>query len=166
MVFQGEEWGASSPFHYFTDHQEPELGEAVRRGRHREFSAFGWEPDTIPDPQAVETFERSKLIWHELTQEPHRSLVQWYRELIGLRRSMPALTDGRLDRVVVDFDEERKWLRVERGNVTVACNLSDAPRTIALREGVDRAVMLASPEDVQLERAALTLPAESVVVLA
>jgi maltooligosyltrehalose trehalohydrolase len=165
MVFQGEEWGASSPFHYFTDHQDAELGDAVRRGRHREFSAFGWEPHTIPDPQAVETFERSKLIWNELTREPHRSLLQWYRELIRLRRSMPALTDGRLDRVVVDFDEGQKWLRVERGKVTVACNLSDTPRTIALRERGGRAVMLASHEDVELERAALTLPAESVAVM-
>jgi maltooligosyltrehalose trehalohydrolase len=61
MLFQGEEWGATSPFLYFTDHEDPELARNVREGRRREFSAFGWNPEDISDPQAVETFERSKL---------------------------------------------------------------------------------------------------------
>ncbi len=60
MIFQGEEWAASSPFQYFTDHEE-ELGRLVSEGRTKEFAAFGWDPKEIPDPQAGETFERSKL---------------------------------------------------------------------------------------------------------
>src|SRR5208337_3917332 len=58
MLFQGEEWGASTPFQYFTDHPEPELGKAVSEGRCREFAAFGWKPQDVPDPQAPETFQR------------------------------------------------------------------------------------------------------------
>jgi maltooligosyltrehalose trehalohydrolase len=70
MLFQGEEWGATSPFLYFTDHQDSELGRNVTEGRRREFTAFGWNPKEIPDPQAVETFERSKLNWSERDEEP------------------------------------------------------------------------------------------------
>ena len=56
MLFQGEEWGASTPFQYFTDHPEPDLAKAVREGRRQEFAAFGWKPEDIPDPQTPETF--------------------------------------------------------------------------------------------------------------
>src|SRR5690606_10857723 len=51
MLFQGEEWSASSPFRYFTDHQDPELGRAVTEGRTHEFAHFGWDPADVPDPQ-------------------------------------------------------------------------------------------------------------------
>ena len=82
MLFQGEEWGASTPFLYFTDHQDTELGAAVREGRRREHPMpAGAE---VPDPQALETFLRSKLDWSELGREPHRSLLEWHRRLIAL----------------------------------------------------------------------------------
>ena len=67
MLFQGEEWAASSPFQYFTDH-EAELGKLVSEGRKKEFAAFGWNPDEIPDPQDEQTFLRSKLNWNEQAQ--------------------------------------------------------------------------------------------------
>ncbi len=67
MLFQGEEWAASSPFQYFTDH-DPELGKAVSEGRRREFAAFGWNPDHVPDPQDPQAFDRSKLVWNELDE--------------------------------------------------------------------------------------------------
>src|SRR5690606_7306946 len=63
MLFQGEEWGASTPFLYFTDHADPDLAEAIRQGRRREFAAFGWDAESIPDPQAIETFRRAQLNW-------------------------------------------------------------------------------------------------------
>ena len=72
MLFQGEEFGASSPFLYFTDYDDPELGRLISEGRKKEFVAFGWSPDQIPDPQAEQTFTSSKLNWSELTEEPHR----------------------------------------------------------------------------------------------
>ena len=65
MLFQGEEWGASSPFQYFTAHEDAELAALVSEGRRKEFAAFGWDPSGIPDPQATETFERSRLRWDE-----------------------------------------------------------------------------------------------------
>src|SRR5262249_32865887 len=113
MLFQGEEWGATTPFLYFTDH-EPELGRAVPEGRRAELAALGWDPEQIPDPQARETFLRSRLDWSEPAREPHAGLLEWHRRVIGLRRTLPALTDGRLDQVRVSFDEEDQWLVTER----------------------------------------------------
>ena len=89
MLFQGEEWGAHTPFQYFTDHPEPDLAKAVREGRRKEFAAFGWKPEEIPDPQARDTFERSKLNWTELSRAPHAGLLDWHRQLIRLRRAEP-----------------------------------------------------------------------------
>jgi len=165
MIFQGEEWGASTPFQYFTDHQDKQLGDLVRQGRRREFSSFGWNPEDIPDPQAQETFDRSKLNWEECDREPHRSILAWYRSLIGLRRSISALTDGRLDRVTVSYDEEAQWITVQRGPVTVACNLADKPQTITLRTGTTGVILIASDEQVELGRGQVHLPAVSVVIL-
>ena len=70
LLFQGEEWGASTPFQYFTDHDDPELGRAVREGRRVEFAGFGWAPEAIPDPQDPATFARSKLDWQERARSP------------------------------------------------------------------------------------------------
>lgn len=67
LLFQGEEWAAGTPFQYFTDHPDPELGRAVSEGRRREFSYFGWEPQDVPDPQDPATYQRSKLDWSEVT---------------------------------------------------------------------------------------------------
>ena len=95
LLFMGQEWAASSPFLFFSDHGG-ELGEAVRRGRREEFKTFTAFADPearerIPDPQARATFERSKLRWSERTEEPHRSVHALYRALIALRRSDPVL---------------------------------------------------------------------------
>ncbi|MGH7266012.1 MAG: malto-oligosyltrehalose trehalohydrolase, partial [Candidatus Rokuibacteriota bacterium] len=124
MLFQGEEWGATAPFLYFTDHEDPALGLAVTEGRRQEFAAFGWAPSEVPDPQAEATFERSKLDWGERAREPHRTLLEWHRALVRLRR-LAGLADGRLDQTRVRFDEAARWLAIERGPVTVVCNLAD-----------------------------------------
>ena len=164
MLFQGEEWGASTPFQYFTDHQDPELGKAIKNGRQEEFSAFGWNPDEIPDPQAVETFERSKLKWIEKESEPHRSILEWHKKLIRFRRTIPELADGRLDRVRTGFDEEKKWLWVQRGVVTVACNLAAHPQQIAIPCPVPR-LLLASEPGVEAVEGRIRLPADSVAIV-
>jgi maltooligosyltrehalose trehalohydrolase len=127
MLFQGEEWGASTPFLYFTDHDDPDLGKAVTEGRRREFASFGWDPEEVPDPQDPETFHRSKLDWAELDRPPHAGLLEWHRRLIALRRSTPELTGGRFDRVQVDHDEAGRWLVLRHGTVAVACNLGTEP---------------------------------------
>lgn len=89
MLFQGEEWAASTPFAYFTDH-EPELGRLVTQGRTEEFGRMGWAED-VPDPQALTTFTGSILHWDEAGTGAHARIRDWYRTLIALRRSEPAL---------------------------------------------------------------------------
>ncbi len=132
MLFQGEEFAASSPFLYFTDHMDTEIGRAVSEGRRKEFAAFGWNPEDVPDPQAAATFEKSKLDWSEVELEPHRSVFEWHRGLIALRRSVPELTSGRLDRVEVTLNEGEAWILIRRGNIAIACNLAAEHRTVPL----------------------------------
>jgi maltooligosyltrehalose trehalohydrolase len=91
MIFMGQEWGASTPFPFFTDHN-PALGEAIKAGRREEFSHFAafrepLELDKLPNPQAVETFRASKLIWDERKNEPHASTLQLYKAAFALRSS-------------------------------------------------------------------------------
>ena len=109
MLFQGEEWASSPPFQYFTDHEDKELGRLVSEGRKKEFAAFGWNPDDVPDPQSAETFERSKLKWNELEKSPHAEMLDWYKRLIDLRRRTPALGDGALEAVRVEYNEAEQW---------------------------------------------------------
>jgi maltooligosyltrehalose trehalohydrolase len=75
LLFQGEEWGAGTPLPYFTNHADPDLGQAVSRGRRSEFAAFGWAPEDVPDPQDPQTFRRSKLKWSELVLQPAADLA-------------------------------------------------------------------------------------------
>lgn len=156
MLFQGEEWGARTPFQYFTDHQDPALAEAVRVGRRAEFAAFGWPPEAVPDPQDPATFERSRLDWTELQQPRHQQLLSWHRELIRLRRQLPALTDPRL---VTEARFEGGVLRCTRGPVRLAANLSDAPSAVRL----DGPVAAAAP-GVTLVGEEATLAVDSVVI--
>ena len=165
LLFQGEGWGASAPFLYFTDHQDADLGQAVREGRRREFAAFGWDPDRIPDPQAPETFARSKLDWRELEQEPHASLFAWYRALLRLRRETPALATGGLDEADARYDEAARWLALSRGPIMLTCNLADHPQAVPLPCQATH-IVLASHVDVALEgQRAVRLPPESVAVV-
>jgi maltooligosyltrehalose trehalohydrolase len=95
LLFMGQEWAATTPFQFFTDH-EAELGRLISRGRRDEFKSFqafsdGAARDQIPDPQAEETFTRSKLRWEERDAEPHQRVLRLYRALIRLRRSDPVL---------------------------------------------------------------------------
>jgi maltooligosyltrehalose trehalohydrolase len=124
MLFQGEEFGASSPFQYFSQHEDPELAQKVSEGRKNEFKAFGWNPDDVPDPQERAAFERSKLRWSEVTQGEHAELLDWYKQLISIRRATPELTDGRLAEVEVRFDERAQWLVLKRGLIEIVCNLA------------------------------------------
>jgi len=101
-----EDFG-TSPFLYFTDH-EAELGTLIGEGRRREFAQFGWDPATIPDPQQLNIFDRSRLQWDEVTQEPHVGMLQWYRALLALRRELPSLRDQPSD---IHIDERRGLLR-------------------------------------------------------
>jgi len=84
MLFMGEEYGENAPFQYFTSHGDPDLVEAVRRGRREEFAAFGWEGN-VPDPQDEQTFARSALNHSLKQEEPHQTLWRFYQRLIQIR---------------------------------------------------------------------------------
>jgi maltooligosyltrehalose trehalohydrolase len=85
LLFMGEEYGESSPFLYFTSHGDPQLVEAVRRGRQAEFAHFQWQGE-IPDPQADSTFSKSKLNHSLASQDPHHTLQRFYKTLLAFRR--------------------------------------------------------------------------------
>jgi maltooligosyltrehalose trehalohydrolase len=165
LLFQGEEWGASSPFEYFVDHDDPDLARAILEGRRQEFAAFGWRPDDIPDPQAPTTFERSRLDWNEREKTDHDDLLAWHRDLIALRRSMPDLVDGRLPEVAVSDSDGQAWLSMQRGRLTVVCNLSNQPQRVPLARSAPTRVRLASAPGVAHVGDAVDLPGESVAIL-
>jgi maltooligosyltrehalose trehalohydrolase len=162
MLFMGEEWNASSPFCYFTDHQDPALGRAVSLGRRHEFAAFGWALEDIPDPQATETFVASQLVWGELSGPRHARLHAWYRALLALRRSLPALTSG--ERPSVAFDPvHRRWLTLRRGAVLVCANVSAGALRLAQPGRGD--LLLGSP-GTQVGDGVVELPPYGVGILA
>lgn len=116
MLFMGQEWDATSPFLFFTDH-EPELGLRVTEGRRREFSHYAAfrdpdQLDRLPDIQAEETFMRCRLDWSERAGEPHAGVLRLYRALVELRANEISIAARRLDKYVVQpLDEEGVCLR-------------------------------------------------------
>jgi maltooligosyltrehalose trehalohydrolase len=164
MLFQGEEWAASTPFLYFTDHEDADLGRAVSEGRRREFWTFGWAPEDVPDPQEPATHAASVLRWDEVDEGDHGSVLAWYRALIALRRSSPSLATGPLDDVAVTFDEHERWLVARRtaAGIEVAVNLGDHPGAVPV-SGSD--VVLSWPGGVGVEAGAIRLPPDGVAVV-
>ncbi|WP_219471487.1 malto-oligosyltrehalose trehalohydrolase [Nonomuraea rhizosphaerae] len=160
MLFMGEEWGASSPFLFFSDHVEAHLRDSEGGRREKEFDGFGyaWE---APDPSHEESFLRSKLDWDELKQEIHWSLLCWYRDLIALRKALPELSDPRFDNVRVEFDPAGKWLVMWRGSLCVTVNF--CPDSVALPLSVGVA-LLASDEPVSAGQDGVRLPGQSLAI--
>jgi maltooligosyltrehalose trehalohydrolase len=163
LIFQGEEYAASTPFQYFAHHEDEEMAKAVSEGRKREFAAFGWNPDEIPNPESVETFERSKLNWNEIAEGQHAETLEWYRKLICLRRGSLSLNDGDPGHVEVLFDEAKRWLVMRRGQVKVMCNLGGEPAEFENAEGFP--LVLASRSGVEVVEAKVVLPPCSLAVL-
>jgi maltooligosyltrehalose trehalohydrolase len=120
LLFMGQEWAASSPFLYFTDHN-PELGRLIREGRRNELGHFpGVDGDDVPDPQAASTFEASKLRWDERDEPEHAGALQLYRDLLVIRRQ--------LDGAVAAESPIEGALSLRRGKHLLA---------VALRPGLD-----------------------------
>jgi maltooligosyltrehalose trehalohydrolase len=182
MIFQGEEWGASAPFPYFADHEDPGLADAVRKGRLEEFASFGWSPEDVLDPEAPGTFASAVLDWDQAKRPPHAEVLAWYRALVELRFREPALTDGRLDLVDVDVEEDHATLRYRRGDLVVAVNLGPERARLELHpagsrarvtgvtgvaggSGVELVLVLASDERAWLEGSTIVLPPDSVAVV-
>jgi maltooligosyltrehalose trehalohydrolase len=137
LLFQGEEWAAQSPFLYFTDHQDLELGRLVAEGRSREFMAFRWQGD-VPNPQDAGTFSRSKLNWQEPSLPQHAEMLAWYRALIRLRRDKvvtPVESSEDSAKPAVNFDAAARWLTFVHNGVLAAFNLADAAQLVPLPRG-------------------------------
>lgn len=160
LLFQGEEWGATTPFQYFTEHEDPELGRAVSEGRRGEFQRFGWAPEDIPDPQDPDTWARSQLDWSEPARSPHRDLLEWYQQLIALRRRY-GLADPRLELVDAGCDETRGIVWFTRDLVRVLVNLGPAPQVIPLDAGEE----LVLGSGAEMGEGAVALSPDGVAVL-
>lgn len=163
LLFEGEEFAASTPFLYFAHHDDPQMAKSVSEGRRREFAAFGWSPDEIPDPEKRETFERSKLDWSEIHEGYHAEMLDWYGKLIHLRHTSPALNDGDLGHIAVAFDEDNRWLTMGRGLVKVLCNLGNSPAEFENPEHLP--LLLASRNGVQMIEDKVLLPPDALAIL-
>jgi maltooligosyltrehalose trehalohydrolase len=129
LLFQGEEWAASSPFPFFCDTDDEGLAEAIRAGRHAELEPLGWDPDAIADPLDPAVFAAAQLDWSELDDPGHRAVYEWYRALVHLRRSEP---DLRGDDLAVSVDEAAGTLTLRRGRILLVASLGAEP-TLVLR---------------------------------
>lgn len=128
MLFQGEEWGASTPWAFFTSHPEAELGEAVSKGRRSEFAKMEWGEVEVPDPQAESTFTGSFLDWEEPASDEHAPLLAFHRDLLALRRTEPDLTDPSF--AATECTHARggaghRWFVLRRGSIAVVVNFAD-----------------------------------------
>jgi maltooligosyltrehalose trehalohydrolase len=164
LLFQGQEWATSAPFLFFTDHAE-EIGRSVTSGRREEFASFSAFADPeqrarIPDPQALETFERSRLPWSELQHPEHASMLRLYQRALGLRATAAPLRAGdrssfdarALDDHTISVERrdggERLWIvaRLRGSGVVTICNAAPL-RTLLTTEDADVAV---DPEPLEI----------------
>ena len=106
----------------------------------------------------------ARAIRRERTREPHADLFAWYRGLIRLRRMIPALADGRMDRVRVHCDEHARWLTVERGPIIVACHLATRAQRVPIGREQSSEVLLTSDPMIDVNASGAALPPDSVVV--
>ena len=164
MIFMGEEWNASTPWQFFTDFPDPELGAAVSTGRRSEFGEHGWSAEEVPDPQDPATRERSVLRWQEVGDAGHARVLRWYRDLVALRRREAAFRDPDLRAVRMDVTDGT--IVLHRGPFRVVVTLgggADVPLDGAVRE-----VVLAfsdGGEQPELVADGLRTQAESVTVV-
>jgi maltooligosyltrehalose trehalohydrolase len=163
LLFQGEEFAASSPFQYFANHEEEEMARAVSEGRKREFAAFGWLPEEVADPESRDTFERSKLNWDEVREGRHAEMLRWCKSLIAFRRESKCLSEGELGHVGVRFDEQGKWLVMDRSTLRIALNLGGS--AVSFDDCASYTMVLRSEDDVSLDGGNLNLPPSRVAIL-
>lgn len=163
MLFQGEEWAASSPFQYFADHEDPAMARLVSEGRKREFAVFGWNPALIPGPEVPATFERSKLNWEERDTGDHREMLDWYRALVRLRGAKYSPTNRDPEKIHVEFREQPEWFSISINGLIINCNLSSD--IVKLAAPLDKQVLLASREGWRRAEDQVVLPSDSLVIL-
>jgi maltooligosyltrehalose trehalohydrolase len=163
MIFMGEEWGARTPWQFFTSHPEPELAKAVAEGRMHEFAQMDWDTSNVPDPQDPDTFRRSKLDWDELGVTEHAELLAVYRALLKLRRRFPELTDPRFERGYSQTDDEARSLWVQRGDIAMVVNFGDQVTEVQLPE-VTESLLEVGRATLSEDRRSVELDAHSAIV--
>jgi maltooligosyltrehalose trehalohydrolase len=133
LLFMGQEWAASSPFLYFTDH-EPELGRQVSEGRRREFASFEAFRDAegrarIPDPQSASTYHASRLRWTERHEGEHGRVLELYTRMLSLRAGDPVLRDGSRRRMTAEARADVLIVRraVDGATRTLVVNFGSQP---------------------------------------
>jgi len=140
LLFMGEEYGEENPFLYFVSHSDPDLQEAVRQGRNKEFEGFRWQGE-CPDPQSPMTFLRSRLNREGKSAGKCRVLQKFYCRLIALRREVPALANLSKEDLSLHSEPGQKMLMIQRwhGNSRIAgiLNFDVSPAYLAV-EGLLR----------------------------
>ena len=146
MLFMGEEYGEPAPFQFFSDHIDEEIATATRDGRRREFAAFAeFAGEEVPDPQDPETFERSKL-----TRGRDEALADLFARLLRVRHQLPD------EETMTEFDEDARWLAVDRGPYRLACNFAAEERSVPLGAAHGE-IVLATDDGAQLGDGAVVL---------
>ncbi|KYF93686.1 malto-oligosyltrehalose trehalohydrolase [Sorangium cellulosum] len=160
LLFMGQEWNARTPFQYFTDHNA-ELGRLVTEGRRREFQYFtSFGGAEVPDPQDPRTFQRSKLDWTERQRPEHAGVLAWYRELLGLRASHPALRSRARDAFSAEALSPDAVRIERRGGETAVVALVALRGALAVDLGRPEARVLAFSEEPRFGGAAQRAPLE------
>lgn len=127
LLFMGEEYGEKAPFQFFTSHSAADIIEGTRKGRREEFRSHGWTGDP-PDPQDKATFERSRLHHQQRRLSPYRELFNFYKTLIAVRKTRPALRNLSKEQMDVSSDAGsgslwfRRWK--DSDDVMVVCQFS------------------------------------------
>ncbi|MCX7594943.1 MAG: malto-oligosyltrehalose trehalohydrolase, partial [Fischerella sp.] len=139
LLFMGEEYGETAPFLYFVSHSDPDLIKGVREGRKAEFAAFfEISGQQAPDPQAVETMERSRLNWEKRHEGKNRMLWLFYQKLLQLRREIPALANLDRNNLEASVVEPEKVLQLQRWceNSQILCWLNFSQEVVEMKANI------------------------------
>ena len=169
MLFMGEEWGATTPWKFFTSHPDEGLGELSAANRFKEFARMGWDEALVSHPQHLDTFHRSKLDWSEPNKPEHAALLDLYRQLARIRRDRVELTDPRFRRTDATFDESARWLLMNRHGVQVAFNFGDDEQRVPFAANAAELLLGTHPgvviEDFGMGACSVTLPPHAAAVI-
>jgi maltooligosyltrehalose trehalohydrolase len=136
----------------------------VSEGRVREFAHMGWDRDEIADPQDPATFASAVLRWEERDLGRHAVVLQGYRDLAALRRSLVQLTSSDLRRVRCTVDETARWIVVDRDGVLLVANLGDQEATIPLPQDTYE-IVWQTPTPVEIDNEVVRVPRHAGAVL-
>lgn len=139
LLFMGEEWGSKTPFQFFVNFEhDPSLEDSIRKGRAKEFEKFESFSDTVPDPTAMDTFQRSKLNWGDIGVEPFSNVLAETKGLLAIRQRevLPLIRSGFIE---ASYTErgcllEVTW-RFEAGRLAFHANFGDEPASPDLAPG-------------------------------